>query len=157
MTISNLDLPVQTLGFSLGNADQLAGELALTVSNALRGAIAERGAATLVVSGGRSPIAFFERLAQQELDWAKVTISLADERWVPVSHPDSNEGLLRRHLRQGPAAAARLVGLYQSAASLEQATPPRCFPTARTWKRRSTRVVRGAACRCRRRASRASV
>ena len=30
MTISNLDLPVQTLGFSLGNADQLAGELALT-------------------------------------------------------------------------------------------------------------------------------
>ncbi|HBZ98042.1 MAG TPA: 6-phosphogluconolactonase, partial [Pseudomonas sp.] len=48
MTISNLDLPVQTLGFSLGNADQLAGELALTVSNALRSAIAERGAATLV-------------------------------------------------------------------------------------------------------------
>ena len=121
MTISNLDLPVQTLGFSLGNADQLAGELALTVSNALRSAIAERGAATLVVSGGRSPIAFFERLAQQELDWSKVTISLADERWVPVSHPDSNEGLLRRHLLQGPAAAARLVGLYQSAASLEQA------------------------------------
>ena len=65
--------------------------------------------------------AYFERLAQQELDWAKVTISLADERWVPVSHPDSNEGLLRRHLLQGPAAAARLVGLYQSAASLEQA------------------------------------
>jgi 6-phosphogluconolactonase len=121
MTISNLDLPVQTLGFSLGDAEQLAGELALTVSNALRGAIAERGAATLVVSGGRSPIAFFERLAQQELDWGKVTVSLADERWVPVSHPDSNEGLLRRHLLQGPAAAARLVGLYQSAASLEEA------------------------------------
>lgn len=71
MTISNLDLPVQTLGFSLGNADQLAGELALTVSNALRSAIAERGAATLVVSGGRSPIAFFERLAQQELTGAR--------------------------------------------------------------------------------------
>ena len=121
MTISNLNLPVQTLGFSLGNADQLAGELALTVSNALRGAIAERGAATLVVSGGRSPIAFFERLAQQELDWAKVTIGLADERWVPVSHPDSNEGLVRRHLMQGSAAAARLVGLYQSAASLDEA------------------------------------
>src|SRR3546814_2266123 len=52
----------------------------LTVSNALRSAIAERGAATLVLSGGRSPIAFFERLAQQELDWAKVTVSLADEQ-----------------------------------------------------------------------------
>ena len=121
MTISNLDLPVQTLGFSLGNADQLAGELALTVSNALRSAIAERGAATLVVSGGRSPIAFFERLAQQELDWTKVTISLADERWVPVGHADSNERLVRDHLLQGRAAKARFVGLYQAHASLEGA------------------------------------
>ena len=41
MTISNLDLPVQTLGFSLGNADQQAGALARTVSHALRRAIAE--------------------------------------------------------------------------------------------------------------------
>ena len=57
---------VQQLRNRLARAEQLAGELALTVSNALRGAIAERGAATLVVSGGRSPIAFFERLAESQ-------------------------------------------------------------------------------------------
>jgi 6-phosphogluconolactonase len=119
MAISNLNLPAQVLGLSLDNPAQLAGELALTVANALRGAIAERGAATLVVSGGRSPVAFFERLAAQELDWSKVTLGLADERFVPVSHPDSNEGLVRRHLLQGPATAARFLGLYQPAPSVE--------------------------------------
>ncbi|HSC82397.1 MAG TPA: 6-phosphogluconolactonase [Pseudomonas sp.] len=121
MAISDLELPAHILGFSLGSAEQLAGELAMTVANALRSAIDERGAASLLVSGGRSPIAFFQRLAQQQLDWSRVTVSLADERWVPVSHPDSNEGLVRRYLLQGPAAKARFLGLYQAAPSLEQA------------------------------------
>jgi 6-phosphogluconolactonase len=40
-----------------------------------------------VVSGGRSPVAFFQHLAKQALDWSKVVVSLADERWVPVSTP----------------------------------------------------------------------
>ena len=121
MAISNLQLPAQVLGFGLGNAEQLAGELAMTVANALRLAIGARGAASLVVSGGRSPIAFFERLARQELDWSRVTVSLADERWVPVGHADSNEGLVRSHLLQGAAARARFIGLYHPAATLEAA------------------------------------
>ncbi|WP_137972913.1 6-phosphogluconolactonase [Pseudomonas sp. F(2018)] len=121
MAISDLQLPAQVLGFGLGNAEQLAGELAVTVANALRLAIGECGAASLVVSGGRSPIAFFERLARQELDWSRVAVSLADERWVPVGHADSNEGLVRRHLLQGAAAKARFIGLYQPAATLEEA------------------------------------
>lgn len=119
MAISNINLPDQVIGFSLNNPEQLAGELAVTVANALRSAIDARGVATLVVSGGRSPVAFFERLSSQVLDWSKVTVSLADERWVPVSHPDSNEGLVRRHLLQGEAAGARFFGLYQSAPSVE--------------------------------------
>lgn len=121
MAISDLELPKHALGFSLGSAQQLAGELALSVANALRSAIAERGAASLLVSGGRSPIPFFQRLAQQELDWSKVAVSLADERWVPVSHADSNEGLVRRYLLQERAAKARFIGLYQAAPSLEEA------------------------------------
>lgn len=121
MAICNLDLPAQVTTFTLSDPVQLAGELALAVANALRAAIAERGRATLVVSGGRSPVEFFKRLAAQPLDWARVVVSLADERWVPVGHPDSNEGLVRRHLLQGEAAAARFVGLYRPAASLAEA------------------------------------
>jgi 6-phosphogluconolactonase len=120
MAISDLQFPAQVLGFGLGNAEQLADELAVSVANALRLAIDARGKACLVVSGGRSPIAFFECLARQQLDWSRVAVSLADERWVPVSHADSNEGLVRRHLLQGAAAKARFIGLYQPAATLEE-------------------------------------
>ena len=121
MAISELDLPQGVVARNLSDAQQLADSLASDVAATLRAAIASRGAATLVVSGGRSPIAFFERLAQQPLPWSQVVISLADERWVPVNHATSNEGLVRRHLLRGPAAEARFIGLYQVAANLEQA------------------------------------
>ncbi|AOE84079.1 6-phosphogluconolactonase [Pseudomonas sp. TCU-HL1] len=120
MAICNLDLPTQVTGLSLGSPEQLAGELAITVANALRDAIDTRGSAVLVVSGGRSPVAFFECLSGQALDWSKVTVSLADERFVPVSHPDSNEGLVRRHLLRGAAAGAQFLGLYHSAPGLDE-------------------------------------
>lgn len=121
MAISELDLPLGVLARSLSDPPRLAEALATAVAAALRVAIETQGQATLVVSGGRSPIAFFECLARQPLAWSQVVISLADERWVPVNHATSNEGLVRRHLLRGPAAAARFIGLYQVASSLEQA------------------------------------
>ncbi len=105
--------------------DREAGEpargLAAEVAGRLRSALAEHGQALLVVSGGRSPVAFLEALSEEPLDWSRITLSLADERWVPESHADSNAGLVRRHLLRGEAAKARFIGLYQPAASLEEA------------------------------------
>lgn len=121
MAISDLQLPAGVVAHSLNNSTQLANKLAADVAGALRSAIAEQGRATLVVSGGRSPVAFFEALAKQPLQWSSVVVSLADERWLPTSHADSNEGLVRRHLLQGQAAGARMFGLYSSAASVEEA------------------------------------
>lgn len=121
MAISNLEFPVGVVARSHSDSQHLAQALAENVAGALRTAIDSHGHATLVVSGGRSPIAFFKALAQQDLPWAKVLVSLADERWVPVGHEDSNEALVREHLLQGPAAEARLLGLYHSASSLEEA------------------------------------
>ncbi|TBU89019.1 6-phosphogluconolactonase [Phytopseudomonas dryadis] len=121
MAISELDFPLGVVARSHSDARHLATALAEAVAAALRAAIDSHGTATLVVSGGRSPIAFFECLAEQPLPWAKVLVSLADERWVPVGHADSNEGLVRRHLLRGPAAEARLLGLYQRADSLQAA------------------------------------
>ncbi len=103
------------------NAAEQARGLAQAVADALREALIERGRALLVVSGGRSPVAFLEALSGAVLDWSKVAVSLADERWVPESHPDSNAGLLRRHLFKGAAAKAQFIGIYQAAASLEEA------------------------------------
>jgi 6-phosphogluconolactonase len=55
------------------------------VAEQLREAIATRGQALLAVSGGSTPKHFFEQLSRQKLDWAKVSITLVDERWVPES------------------------------------------------------------------------
>lgn len=121
MAISELELPSGVLAHSLAGPEQLAQALAERVAAALDYAVTTHGGASLVLSGGRSPIAFFEALSVCELDWQKVQISLADERWVDRDHPDSNEGLLRRHLLRNAAANAELLGLYQPAESLEEA------------------------------------
>lgn len=119
MAISELDLPTGVIAHSSADAQRQAELMADSVAKALRYAVQTHGVASLVVSGGRSPVAFFESLSRRELDWAKIQISLADERWVSPTDPDSNEGLLRRHLLQNAANAARLIGLYQPADSLE--------------------------------------
>lgn len=63
------------------------------------------------------PEAVFPLLAAADLDWKNVVVTLSDERWVPADHPDSNEGLARRLLLQGPAKAASFVGLHTGAAT----------------------------------------
>lgn len=121
MAISKLQLPTGLLAHSLGDAAKLAETLALDVAERLRSAVTERGVATLVVSGGKSPVAFFQHLAKQELPWNRVVVSIADERWVPVAHADSNEGLVKRYLLTGAAVAAKFIGLYSPAATVDQA------------------------------------
>ena len=121
MAISDLKLPEGVNAHTFKNSATMAEGLAANVAGQLNQAIASQGVATLVVSGGRSPVAFFESLIKQPIDWSKVVVSLADERWVPVEHADSNAGLLKKHLLQGPAAKARFVGLYNAAATVERA------------------------------------
>jgi len=121
MAISDLQLPANVKAHQLIDAKALSTTLAVDVAKRLRAAIATKGQACLVLSGGRSPVPFLEQLASETLDWSKVTVSLADERWVPVEHADSNAGLLARHLFQGAAAKARFVGLYRQAEQLDAA------------------------------------
>ncbi len=92
-------------------AQHAATELALNIAQHLRQAIADRGVAVLSVSGGKSPIAMFEALRKQVLDWRKVRITLVDERCVPTSHADSNAHLVHTHLLKDLAAHAAFVGM----------------------------------------------
>lgn len=92
----------------------LARQLATDVAAGLAQALSARGEARLVVSGGKSPVPFFEALRTAELDWGSVRVTLADERWVATDAPDSNERLVRERLLKDNAAAATLIGLKQS-------------------------------------------
>ena len=97
------------------NLDTLSQQLAIQIAVALRHGIATRGLASLVVSGGQTPIKLFELLRQQKLDWTHVCIALADERWVESRDHASNEKLVREVLLQDQAAKARFLGLKNAA------------------------------------------
>jgi len=86
-------------------------ELSAKIEDVLRVQIAVRGEASMAVSGGTTPIALFNRLAQIDLPWSQVIVSLVDERWVDESHPDSNAALVRRELICDYASTARLVSM----------------------------------------------
>ncbi|WP_179958266.1 6-phosphogluconolactonase [Chitinimonas arctica] len=93
--------------------------LAREVAAALEDAISARGAASLAVSGGKTPIGMFQQLRQMRMDWSKVWITLVDDRWLPVDHPDSNERLARVHLLKYQLEAAHYVSLHNDAATPE--------------------------------------
>lgn len=92
--------------------------VAAHIAGLLRAAVVARGQASLAVSGGKSPVALFEALRTQVLDWAQVHIVLVDERVVPLDHADSNTALVKRHLLQGPAAAAHWTPFFESPPTL---------------------------------------
>jgi 6-phosphogluconolactonase len=105
-------LPAAT---KFSDVESLSRVLADQIAAGLKTAIAARGLASLVVSGGKSPTRLFELLRDEKLDWSLVRVALADERWVDPSDPASNEKLVRDVLLQGPAAAARFLGLKNGA------------------------------------------
>ncbi|TDQ84272.1 6-phosphogluconolactonase [Dongia mobilis] len=103
--------------------DALAVALAARLAQILREAVAARGAASLVVPGGSTPVAVFDHLSRADIPWAKVTVIPCDERWVASDHPDSNEGLIRRHLLRDKADTAQACSLYRQLPSPADALP----------------------------------
>jgi 6-phosphogluconolactonase len=99
----------------------LADALAHSVSAQLANAIAERGHATIAVSGGSTPKVFFAVLARAKIDWSKVTVTLVDERWVPATSERSNAGMVANLLLKQNAEAATFVPLYQDAPTPDDA------------------------------------
>ncbi len=95
--------------------EALAETLARDVADELMRAVDAKGKATLAVSGGTTPKLFFEKLSQADIAWSRVTVTLVDERKVPESSERSNARLVRQHLLQNKAAAARFVPLFGNA------------------------------------------
>lgn len=103
-------------------ANRMAASHALAgrVAEDLRGALVQGDAASLVVSGGTSPVEFFRALCEADLDWRRVTVVPSDERRVPPDHPDSNERMIYAELLRGRAARAGFVSLLQPPAQIAE-------------------------------------
>jgi 6-phosphogluconolactonase len=61
-------------------------------------AITDRGRFTIALSGGSLPQLLGPALIHQATDWAAWHIFWADERCVPLTHPDSNYVLAKQYL-----------------------------------------------------------
>jgi 6-phosphogluconolactonase len=79
-------------------------------------AVAERLAeaagtgAHIVLTGGSTPRAAYQRAAQSGTDWGGATVWFTDERCVPADHPDSNYGMVKATLLDGlPAGSGPAV------------------------------------------------
>ncbi|MEL7105307.1 MAG: 6-phosphogluconolactonase [Pseudomonadota bacterium] len=92
--------------------DMLMIDLANTLAGDLKTALTNHDRVSLAVPGGTTPAPMFDYLSGADIDWARVTVMLTDERWVPEDSDRSNTGLIRRHLLTGPAAAADFVPFY---------------------------------------------
>lgn len=82
-------------------------------------AIKERGIFTVALSGGETPVEFYQRLADFKnlFPWSNTHIFLADERFVPFEHPDSNYGMIRKDLLERillPPQNVHPIRIYQT-------------------------------------------
>ncbi len=97
---------------TFASAAALADCAAAGIAAGLEAALAARGRASLVVTGGRAPGPVYDRLAQMALDWPRIMVTLSDERCVAADAPESNERLVRARLLRGAAAQAEFIQLY---------------------------------------------
>jgi 6-phosphogluconolactonase len=81
----------------LQNEDEMADFMIKKWKEVSRAAIEEEGFLTVALSGGKTPIPLYQRLAllKEGLPWEKTHIFLVDERFLPFQHPDSNFHMLK--------------------------------------------------------------
>jgi 6-phosphogluconolactonase len=86
-------------------ADGVAARVASRIVSAAHEAIASRGRFSLVLAGGRTPIAAYERLALEFPRWDRWHFFFGDERCLPVDDSERNSLAAARALRN-PAVTA---------------------------------------------------
>ena len=98
-------------------AEHLAGEIVIQINNS----IAEKGSAVVAFSGGSTPKPLFKALAEHDIDWSNVVVTLVDERWVDIDHELSNGAFLTQYLLSELGDnSPTFVPLFNNQASADQ-------------------------------------
>jgi len=100
--------------------EQASAAAAEHIGAALRRKLAAEELASLVVSGGTSPVRCFRALSHLDLEWERVVVVASDDRWVPATHLDSNEKLIRETLMRHCAASAALLPFHAPGVPIEK-------------------------------------
>nr|QQZ50712.1 6-phosphogluconolactonase [Phenylobacterium glaciei] len=90
------------------------------------------GHASLIGTGGRSPTPVYDLLSGADVNWGRVTVGLSDDRFVPITSPDSNERLVcERLLRAARRRPASCRSMPTSPVPRRPRTSP--SPTSARW------------------------
>jgi|TARA_B110000091_G_scaffold79154_1_gene87175 6-phosphogluconolactonase len=111
---------VSSLETVLEQREALENSLASSIVKSLGRDIAEKGSASLLVSGGKTPSGLFKVLSETALDWSKVTISLVDERLVSDDNPDQNGNMVKSNLLINQAKNADFIPLVYDSKNRER-------------------------------------
>lgn len=94
-------------------------ELSTLICSKLKNAIDTKGCASLLVSGGSTPVQLFQELSTKNINWSKVNVIPVDERFLPDSNPDQNGNLIKQHLLQNNASVANFQPLILNSEDAE--------------------------------------
>jgi len=113
-------LPDSVDFYSTNNSESLALDLCQCIGEILTEAIRKKGRASMAVSGGSTPISLFKEFSLLSIDWTKIDLTLADDRWVDAKNADSNELLVRTHLIRNKAAKVNFISLKNDAKTAKE-------------------------------------
>ena len=85
-----------------------------TIAASLRNSLLKTGKVSIALSGGSSPVALYEGLSSIDLNWARIRVTLIDDRLVPADHDDSNQKLVRSTLMRGRARMANRRNVFSN-------------------------------------------
>ncbi len=107
----------RTLGATLRvfeNGEDFSTTIAAEIAQSLNDGLAKRGSASLVAAGGTTPGDLYDALSEQDVDWARVSVTLSDERWSTSFADKTTEKLVLSRLIRNRAAPARFIPLRNS-------------------------------------------
>lgn len=94
---------------------------AVAIAAEIRRDLTYRPRARLLLTADETAAPIYRALSQAPLEWARVDVALADERWLRPDDPDSHASRLRQQLVRNHAAAVRFEPLTRDGRSLEEA------------------------------------
>ncbi|MES2861275.1 MAG: 6-phosphogluconolactonase [Pseudomonadota bacterium] len=106
---------------SIPTAEAWAQTIAGRLEETLGAAVVANGRAIFAGPGGSTPSPVYARLAQADIGWDRIAVTLVDERYVPETSPESNARLIKHVLSQGPASKATFIPLYHSEVTVDRA------------------------------------
>ena len=80
---------------SFASREEAFTRLAQRILELINKAQQTKGSATVLLSGGSTPMPVYEKLSVSNVDFSNIEFGLVDDRFVPANDPASNEGVIR--------------------------------------------------------------